>query len=53
MPIYLSSNGPSPGRKSFNYGFTGPNTTKHNGSARFQYNVTGRVSMWAYDMLSQ
>ena len=28
-------------------------TTKHNFSARCQYNVTGWVSMWAYDMLSQ
>ena len=28
-------------------------TTKHNWSARCQYNVTGWVSMWAYDMLSQ
>ena len=27
-------------------------TTKHNWSARCQYDVTGRVSMWAYDMLS-
>ena len=25
----------------------------HNWSARCQYNVTGWVSMWAYDMLSQ
>ena len=25
-------------------------TTKHNLSARCQYNVTGWVSMWAYDM---
>ena len=28
-------------------------TTKHNWSAWFQYNVTGWVSMWAYDMLLQ
>ena len=28
-------------------------TTKHNWSAWCQYNVTGWVSMWAYDMLSQ
>ena len=28
-------------------------TTKQNWSARCQYNVTGWVSMWAYDMLSQ
>ena len=28
-------------------------TTKHNWSARCQYNVTGWVSMWAYDILSQ
>ena len=28
-------------------------TTKHNWSARCQYNVTGWVSMWAYDMLYQ
>ena len=28
-------------------------TTKHDWSARCQYNVTGWVSMWAYDMLSQ
>ena len=28
-------------------------TTKHNWSAQCQYNVTGWVSMWAYDMLSQ
>ena len=28
-------------------------TMKHNWSARCQYNVTGRVSMWACDMLSQ
>ena len=28
-------------------------TTKHNWSARCQYNVTGWLSMWAYDMLSQ
>ena len=28
-------------------------TTKHNWSARCQYNVTGLVSMLAYDMLSQ
>ena len=28
-------------------------TTKHNWSARCQYNVTRWVSMWAYDMLSQ
>ena len=28
-------------------------TMKHNWSARCQYNVTGWVSMWAYDMLSQ
>ena len=28
-------------------------TTKHNWLARCQYNVTGWVSMWAYDMLSQ
>ena len=28
-------------------------TTKHNWSARGQYNVTGWGSMWAYDMLSQ
>ena len=28
-------------------------TTKHNWLARGQYNVTGWVSMWAYDMLSQ
>ena len=28
-------------------------TTKHNWSARCQYNVSGWVSMWAYDMLSQ
>ena len=28
-------------------------TTKRNWSARCQYNVTGWVSMWAYDMLSQ
>ena len=28
-------------------------TTKHNWSARCQYNVTGWVSMWACDMLSQ
>ena len=27
-------------------------TTNHNWSARCQYNVTGWVSMWAYDMLS-
>ena len=27
-------------------------TTKHNWSARCQYNVTGWVSMWAYDMLA-
>ena len=28
-------------------------TTKHNWLARCQYNVTGWVSMWAYDVLSQ
>ena len=28
-------------------------TTKHNWSARCQYNVTGWVGMWACDMLSQ
>ena len=28
-------------------------TMKHNWSARCQYNVTGGVSMWACDMLSQ
>ena len=28
-------------------------TTKHNWLARCQYNVTGWVSMWACDMLSQ
>ena len=28
-------------------------TTKHNWLARCQHNVTGWVSMWAYDMLSQ
>ena len=28
-------------------------TMKHNWSARCQYNVTGWVSMWACDMLSQ
>ena len=28
-------------------------TTKHNWLAWCQYNVTGWVSMWAYDMLSQ
>ena len=28
-------------------------TTKHNWLARCQYKVTGWVSMWAYDMLSQ
>ena len=28
-------------------------TTKQNWSARCQYNVTGWVRMWAYDMLSQ
>ena len=28
-------------------------TTKHNWSAQCQYNVTGWVSMWACDMLSQ
>ena len=28
-------------------------TTKHDWLARSQYNVTGWVSMWAYDMLSQ
>ena len=28
-------------------------TTKHNWAARCQYNVTGWVSMWVYDMLSQ
>ena len=28
-------------------------TTTHNWSAQCQYNVTGWVSMWAYDMLSQ
>ena len=28
-------------------------TTKHNWSARCQFNVTGRVSMWACDGLSQ
>ena len=28
-------------------------TTKHNWSAWCQYNVTGWVSIWAYDMLSQ
>ena len=28
-------------------------TTKHNWSARCQYNVTGWCSMWAYDMLFQ
>ena len=28
-------------------------TTKYNWLARCQYNVTGWVSMWAYDMLSQ
>ena len=28
-------------------------TAKHNWSARCQYNVSGWVSMWAYDMLSQ
>ena len=28
-------------------------TTKHKWSAWFQYNVTGWVSMWACDMLSQ
>ena len=28
-------------------------TTKHNWSARCQYNLTGWVSMWAYDMVSQ
>ena len=28
-------------------------TTKHNWPARCQYNVTGWVSMWAYDMLSK
>ena len=28
-------------------------TTKHNWSAWCQYNVTGWVSMWACDMLSQ
>ena len=28
-------------------------TTKHNWLARCQYNVTGLVSMWTYDMLSQ
>ena len=27
-------------------------TTKHNWSARCQYNVTGWVSMWDIDMLS-
>ena len=27
-------------------------TMKHNWSAQCQYNVTGWVSMWAYDMLS-
>ena len=27
-------------------------TVKHNWSAQCQYNVTGWVSMWAYDMLS-
>ena len=27
-------------------------TTKHNWLARCQYNVTGWVSMWDYDMLS-
>ena len=28
-------------------------TMKHNWSARCQYNMTGWVPMWAYDMLSQ
>ena len=28
-------------------------TTKHNWLARCQYNVTGWITMWAYDMLSQ
>ena len=28
-------------------------TTKHDWLAQCQYNVTGWVSMWAYDMLSQ
>ena len=28
-------------------------TTRHNWSARCQYNVTEWVTMWAYDMLSQ
>ena len=28
-------------------------TMKHNSSAQCQYYVTGLVSMWAYDMLSQ
>ena len=28
-------------------------TTERNWSAQCQYNVTGWVSMWAYDMLSQ
>ena len=28
-------------------------TTKHNWLAWCQYNVTGWVSMWAYDMLPQ
>ena len=27
-------------------------TTKHNSSAQCLYNVTGWLSMWAYDMLS-
>ena len=27
-------------------------TIEHNWSAQCQYNVTGWVSMWAYDMLS-
>ena len=28
-------------------------TTKHDWSARCQYNVTSLISMWAYDVLSQ
>ena len=28
-------------------------TTKHNWLAQCKYNVTGWVSMWAYDMLTQ
>ena len=28
-------------------------TTNHNWSAQCQYKVTGLVSMWAYDVLSQ